>query len=198
MKKILLVCSIVMLTACSGTKYQGNGGENPDPPAESTLELAFVAGHFGSYWDCPEDAFGGDEGAPEPVADSDSSCAGPGPCGPLNCEPGQVTLQIQNVGEEAIQGLHIAELQALGSDDEVIAVLPVLSVDATDMEDFDGSIGAGETATLRIDFQGPRTLRELVEEGIYATPVRVIIEVDDQDDAELTTPPIESSPIVDT
>ena len=41
MKKILFVCSIVLFTACGGQDYQDNGGDNPDPRAESSLDLAF-------------------------------------------------------------------------------------------------------------------------------------------------------------
>jgi hypothetical protein len=197
MKKILFVISVALLTACGVEEYQEPGGEGGlNPPTQSTLDLAFVSGHFGSYWDCPDDAFGD-----EPVAvGAESSVAGDcdDPCGPLNCESAQVTLLVENVGDEAISGLHVVEIQVLDSEGEVHTRLPVLAVDALDLDGFEGSIEAGVTATLRVDFQGPQSISDLLGESVYEAPVRVIIEVDSQEDAELQTPAIGSTPPVAT
>jgi hypothetical protein len=198
MKKISLLFVVVLLSACGATELEDpeRGGSADD----STVGLTFVSGHFGSYWDCPEDAFQAQsnerrdaappQGEPGVVA---GDCADDTDCGGfLNCSSAQLTLQIENTGEAEIRGIHVREIQVLDQDGEVAATLPVLTVDTVEMDGFQGRLGAGTTATLRIDFQGPQQLREILGDGTDRAPVRVIIEVDEQKPAGIETPELEA------
>ena len=62
----------------------------------------------------------------------------------------------------------------------------------------DGTLEAGVITNLRVDFRGPQSLGDLLGRSVYEAPVRVIIEVDEQEDADLETPPMASSPQVAT
>lgn len=197
MKKLSLLVAILLLSACGATELE-SPEEEQEQLEHSTLELAFVSGHFGSYYDCPEDAFSGQgDGAPERRAAEPDMGAVAGDCadedcgGFLNCEAAQVTLQIENRADAGIRGIHVREIQVLDEDGKIAARLPVLSVDAVDMENYQGRLDAGQTATLRVEFQGPMHLRELLGSDTYRTPVRVIIEVEEQEPARLETPAIE-------
>ncbi len=200
MKKISLLFVLVLLSACGATEIEEpEGGGNQ---ADSTVGLTFVSGHFGSYWDCPGDAYqpqqpadaGAREGAPQedPGLVAGDCAEGQDCSGFLNCESAQVTLQIQNSGDARIRGIHVREIQILNGEGEVAASLPVLSVDDMDMEGFDGQLDPGVTSTLRIEFQGPHQVRDLLGDGTDRAPVRIIIEVEEQKPAGLETPELEA------
>lgn len=198
MKKISLLFVVMLLAACGATELE-TPVEDDNPIAESTLGVAFVAGHFGSYWDCPGDAYQSDGDAGARAAQPDEGpglvagdCAEEDCGGFLNCEPAQVTVQIENIGDGELRGIHVREIQVLNSKGAAVAVLPVLSVDALDLQGYQGRLNAGAAATLRIEFQGPHPVRELLNDGSDRAPVRVIIEVDEQEPSELETPAIEA------
>ena len=194
MKTLIFACSVLLFTGC--VIDHEPPPEDPPPEEAPILELAFVSAHFGGYWDCPDEAFGA---AAMDAARSDADCdSEEGACGPLNCEPGQVTLQIDNVGDAAAEGIEIRAVEVLDAEGEVAATLPVLSVDTVEFDGFDGRVDAGETTIIRVEFQGPMTLRSLMGPGVHQAPLKVTLEPEDQAPTTLVTPAVESNPIIDT
>jgi len=200
MKTLITLCAAFLFTGCVLDRERPPDGE--DPPEAATLELAYLSGHFGSYWDCPEEAYQPPGAADESngvAASRVADCGDGDDCGgPLNCEPAQLTIQIANIGAELVDGIRVREIQVLDADGEVHTILPVVSVDTIELDAFDGVVEAGETATLRVDFRGPRSLSDLLGERVQEAPVKIIVEVEAQNTEELITPPIHSSPIVVT
>ena len=76
--------------------------------------------------------------------------------------------------------------------------LPVLAVQTAELDAFDGTVEAGETTTLRIDYKGLRSVSDLLGNRIHEAPVKIIVEVEDAASEELITPPMHTSPAVAT
>ncbi len=204
MKTLITLFAAFLFTGCVLDRELPPDGE--DPPEPATLELAYLSGHFGSYWDCPEEAYQPPQASEDANAAAPSRRAAPGladcgddDCGgPLNCEPAQLTIQIANIGAEPVDGIVVREIQVLDTDGEMHTILPVVSVHTIELDVFGGVLETGETATLRVDFRGPRSLRDLLGDRVQEASVKVIVDVEGQDTEELITPPIHTSPIVVT
>jgi hypothetical protein len=200
MKALITLFAAFLFTGCVLDREPPPDGE--DPPEPAALELAYVSGHFGNYWDCPDEAYQPPRAGAAP-ADADAALvAGPcaeEPCQPiLNCETAQITIQIANIGEAPVEGIRVDDLVVLNAAGEAHTSLPVLSVQTPELEVFDGAVGAGETATLRIDFRGLRSVSDLFGQGVFEAPVKIIVEVEAQASEELITAPIHASPAVAT
>ncbi len=195
----------------SGLPEEGTLTQNPNPKpvVKAQLELTWVSGHLGSYWDCPSNGFDMKAAAGEAPAD-----AGPGmadaagaaePCapgeecndwGPLNCEDAQVTLVVKNVGTGGAADIELTDLELLTEDLDPLADLEILSISRTDGHDLTGRLGIGDEMTIRVEFRGP------THEGGWGSmiegAVRLIMVTGDDTDAELVTPPLHSLAAVAT
>ncbi|MEO1267612.1 MAG: hypothetical protein AAFX99_05910, partial [Myxococcota bacterium] len=152
-------------TANVSNNTTGSTSNSTTPePLPSTLELIYISGHFGSYWDCPEEAYDPDGAAPLPSGDAlvvDGDCAEP--CtGLLNCESAQVSVRLSNTGDSDLTHITLLDLLIVDADQMERASLPVLTITTFDGELFDGTLAAGAQVDLRIDFRGPINLAELM------------------------------------
>ncbi len=144
---------------------------NPD------VELSgmFLSGHLGNYSSCPEEGYSGDSSArsAEPSEGAIAAdCAEDSPnCGGfLNCEGAQLTIKLENRGTAAAEGLIITKLTLFNSEGLNMADLPLMEVvNAETNEPAPETLGAGESVTLRVTFQGPANPYEFLqdEDGNY-------------------------------
>lgn len=216
MRKSVLLLFAVCLVGCGDFEDEAvepTPGEEPEwnpelPPetiTESTLELTYVSGHLGSYWDCPEEAYtpaaadrpageSADMPASSGGAFADEDCDGEDCGGYLNCQAAQVTLMIDNLADWQVTGLDITDVELLSDAGDVLATLPVVSFDDLDRDVFDGSLGAEEGSTFRVEFRGPHNVDfagvGARDAAFEAYPVRLIFEADEQEPASLDTPHI--------
>ncbi|TXD34263.1 hypothetical protein FRC98_18895 [Lujinxingia vulgaris] len=168
----VFACSLLLLgTGC------------PELTGDPELKGMFVSGHLGNYESCPEDGYSddasGDEPAGAPAAEFAGDCAEDSPdCGIfLNCEDAQVTLRLNNTGDEPAVGVQVTRIELFDANGVSRAVLPLMEVsDVTtpgSSVTFDGMIGVGAERALRVDFQGPQSPWELLateddDSGRYA------------------------------
>lgn len=133
----------------------------------STLKGAFVSGHLGNYWDCPEDAYStgsdGDASREAPAADL-GACPDDMECTPiLNCDGAQFTIRLTNGGELDLQEIEVSRIEIFSVDGTSLAVLPLIQVRESASNDvFDGDLGAGASVDLRVDYRGPASLYDLL------------------------------------
>lgn len=138
-----------------------NNNETPIPGERPELKGVFVSGHLGSYWDCPEDAYHGE--APSPGADGDFAPGADGACMEGSecpsfeaCEQAQVTIALSNGGAAQAREILVEQIELFGTDGVSRAILPLIStIDTATNAPFDGTLAAGESVTLRVEFQGP-------------------------------------------
>lgn len=169
MKRTLTLALALALSACVPATDKGeNNGDNNGQCTEDCNENgnakgAFVSGHLGNYMDCPADGYGGDDASSRGAADFAPCEAGDDSCGgPLNCEGAQMTVRVTNSGAE-LTSVEVTKVELYSMDGVLLGELPVANVvDASDSTTFDGQIGEGESVDLRIDFQGPADLSQLV------------------------------------
>lgn len=190
-----------------------DGGVGPDgsvePVEESHLRLTYVSGHLGSYWDCPDEALAapadareqGDPAGP-PAGEAAADCAEDSPdCGgPLNCTPAMVILQVENLGDAAIDQLSAGDLSILM--DPPVRSEVVTFIDATpdpitgeQAGGVPGDLAPGGILQLRIEFRGPAN-----DVGGWdaAWPVEVEVKADGAAPATVVTPPLSRLPAVAT
>lgn len=189
-----------------------NGTTGSTTSAASTLELIYISGHFGSYWDCPEEAYDPNDSADDRadgVSAEDADCADP--CtGFSSCESAQVSVRLTNTGDDDLANISLLDLLLLDSEQMERASLPVLLIATFEGEEFDGALAAGESVDLRIDFRGPLNLAELLEGGDDArlsgdaafpgrgAALRLIFKAAEQESIQLDTPEIYEQPPIDT
>ena len=199
----LCLSSLVVFSACfEGEEYNDEMSSTPEE-SSSTLGLIYVSGHFGNYYDCPEEAYrvGGDE-SPSAVA-SDAvagDCAIGESCGgPLNCEGAQLTVRLTNTGDETATVIEVADLLLIDSEGFERASFTVLSVVGTS-ETFVGELDAGESVDLRIEYSGPYNLNELLEGSGNQNNgrLRLKMKAAGQDEETLDTPLLDELPSVAT
>lgn len=170
MKRMWIAVTALMLSACVPAADDkntncGDFAECSENNQNSTrIKGAFVSGHLGNYMDCPDEGFGGDDGAARgapaadfaPCPDGDTSCGGP-----LNCETAQLTVNLTNQ-DEVLENVQVAALQLYSMDGVLLGEVPVSYVSNTTAGgEFDGTLETG-TTTLRIDFAGPADLTALI------------------------------------
>lgn len=137
---------------------------DPPPQGNQSLELAYISGHLGAYWDCPDDAMppragqpdgaAREAGAPEDPAGLIAGDCADENCGFLNCEPAEVRLRVTNDGEEAVDALTVKQLQLVWGDGD-LSNNDVIGLYGPDGEAFDGVLEPGDSVDLRIEYRGP-------------------------------------------
>lgn len=142
---------------------------NPEPEEKPALKGTFVSGHLGSYWDCPDEAYNPDPevvvgGANEDGAFAEGDCAEGQECiAILNCERAQAIVRLTNGGDANGEGVALQKIELLNTLDEVVAELPVISVQHSDIEEpFDGIVSTEDAVNLRVEFQGPLNPYEML------------------------------------
>jgi hypothetical protein len=181
----------------------------------AALSGVFVSGHLGNYRDCPGDGWTGDSTAPSPGADESApsdgdiaggACADDTNCQPiLNCEDAQATISLSNIGEGLAEGVQIDRVELFNDAGEKVATLPVMATSEAGSS-FDGELDSEETATLRIDYQGPQDPYTLLATpssdersfGSASGTIRIVISADNADDTTVEGKQIYSIPSVDT
>lgn len=195
--------TLILLAAASLTLACAEDPDAPSPPPEGEpeLSLAYISGHLGAYWDCPDQAMPARAEAAErragaPEADEDGLIAGDCAdenCGLLNCEPAQMRLRITNDGADALESVDVKRLTldwGAGdlSENEVLGIFDDTGVA------FDGRLEPGESVDVRIDYRGPHPGDVDWDEGLPA-----VIEVGNDAGSEaITTPELQMVPQVAT
>lgn len=195
------------LTACDP--------QHPIDIGEPGLEALYVSGHFGSYHDCPEEAFenladprDGDR-APAAIRDGaapDADCDGDD-CGLLNCEPARLMVQLENTTTADALDVEVRAVVFLDLAGEPLAELPISAVHDATGAAFEGTVAAGDVVQLDLDFVGPYNVAAMLDimngEGLWAgqgigATVRVEFASSSHEAPRLETPELFSLPIVDT
>jgi hypothetical protein len=182
-------------------------GTNNPPVQQAQLELTYVSGHLGNYWDCPDK--GGNAGTKAPPAgapaemadaamvdcepDENGECKGGG--GFINCEEAVLAIVVKNVGDVLAKGIEITDLELLDSDKNNLGALQVLSVIRNDNHDLTGELGLDEEMTLIISFQGPKSNSFGWN---FQGHLHLIVVTDDDSSSELVTPALEILPTMAT
>lgn len=191
------------LTACDP--------HHPIDIGEPGLEAVYVSGHFGSYFDCPEQGFenlaDGDRGAAaiRDGAAPDADCDGDD-CGLLNCQPGRLMVQLENTTTADALDVGARAILLLDLAGEPLAELPITAVHDSTGAAFDGIVESGGVAQLDLEFVGPYSVAAMLDimdgggwraHGI-GTTVRVVFESSSHDGPVIETPELFSLPPVDT
>lgn len=180
----------------------------PGALGEAGLEAAYVAGHFGAYYDCPEEAY-----RPPPPRDADRAegvdidpdCAGDD-CQLLSCTGARLTVSLSNTAEVDATGVTVLALFVLDEDAQAIVPLPIEAVYGDDGEPFDGELEAGAVELIQIEFTGPYDVAVITGEDtagrrfswFSGAPVRVMLDSTSHAGSALDTPVLYSLPLVDT
>lgn len=192
---IAAALSGILTIGCNEPKTGTQTQTEIEPTETSKLELTYVSGHLGSYFDCPQKGASSgkaDEAEPGFAAgaceDGDDDCGGP-----LNCEDGSLLIQVANVGAADAVDITITDLELLSATLAPMTTLEVLGMEKGGAA-FNGRLGKGETVQVRVRFQGPAATDW---QGIEAA-LHIIMVTGDNQDAELTTPTLQSLPMVAT
>jgi hypothetical protein len=204
--------SVACTSPAEETESEGNNSEteennlptNNAQSEASTLDLVFIAGHLGSYWDCPNEAYTEGEGDAPPAAEAGDCAPDAEDCGGiLNCEGAQLSVQITNVGEDPVSGVEVIDIAILDGSGTPHVSLPILGAYQSDGSAFDGTLDAGEAVSLRVDFRGPLEPSDYADDTSDARsrgglPLRVKSKAEGQGPAALDTPEIEPIPAIAT
>jgi len=188
-QSILLIGAALALsiTAC------GAGTPGAVIPSDS-LELTYVSGHLGIYADCPEDAYDAKVGKGDFAGESAGMMACPPDdenciAGFMNCEAAEVTIRIKNIGSETLNGINVVELQLLSTQESILHSMPIKMVYVpAELED---GLAPGEEVVVRVEFQGPVSNWEMISH-----PVHILVIDSKNQGAEITTPPLDSLPMM--
>jgi|GEM_PF-1651881 len=156
----------------SNTSTNNNSSSNTttvEPSERTVLRGTYIAGHLGSYWDCPGEGYTGEEAMMSDGAQGDSLIEGDcaeDSCGFLNCQDAQMTVLLSNDGQLVAEEIAVAKIRLLDLDDRELGVLPLIGVhDADKDEIFDGTLAVGQQIRLRVDFLGPENLQKLKDDA---------------------------------
>ncbi len=192
-----------------------NEPEAPEPTPDGLLDLTYVSGHLGSYGDCPERGFvlegeiDGDMDG-DSLTDEDSAACEEGMEGEcfLNCEDAQVTFRIDNLSAEDALDVEVVEISLLDEDGTELVQFEVLETETTMGEPFVGVVEGDAFVDVRVMFQGPRNLFQLIDalragvdnDGLPSSyaPIRIVVDASNQDPSRLDTPDLYDLPDVDT
>jgi hypothetical protein len=206
---LYIAFSLFVAFGSSGCAMNPADGTNNPPVQQAQLELTYVSGHLGNYWDCPDK--GGTAGptapptgAPAEMADAamgacetdeNGECIGGGGGGFMNCEEAILAIVVKNVGDVLAKGIEITDLELLDSDKNNLGALQVLSVVRNDNHDLTGELGLDEEMTLIIKFQGPQSN---TFGWNFQGHLHLIVVTDDDSSTELVTPALEILPAMAT
>ena len=155
------IVGIIAALAMSATACDpGDDGSiviTPQPTHD--FSLTYVSGHLGSYWDCSDEALADPSAkaageAPSGAAADRGRCEDGGNCPPfpMNCEHGEVTMEVASTGDVAMPGLSIAAVKiqspwAADVDSEV------LDVTRADGQPLTTPIQPGESVQVIVQFR---------------------------------------------
>lgn len=237
MKKLLTILALATLpltAGCLGLTPEPEGkpfcaeecepdpepDPDPDPEPVESPELigAFVSGHLGNYWDCPEEAYHGEsttvpgsgldgtEGDFAPCPEDDDQCTN----AVLNCETAQITIQLSNTGDVDATDVLVDTIELRNLDDVAVASLPLHTVTDIDTNQaFDGVVEVGEKLMLRIEYAGPADPYQLLRVegdasgdrafgGGGAGIIHTTFSAENHDDLTVESSEVYSVPSVDT
>lgn len=196
--RLLTVLALVSLTAAC----ERDADEvEPPPQGNQSLELAYISGHLGAYWDCPDEAMPARAGqvdgaarqadAPGAIA---GDCAEDSDCGGFSsCQPAEVRVRVTNDGEDAVDALTVKQLQLVWGEGD-LSNNDVIGLFDADDEAFDGVLQPGDSVDLRIEFRGPHPTDVDWDQGLPAQ-----IEMGQENlSEELLTPELQMVPQVAT
>lgn len=187
-----------------------------DPPVEldAALDAFYVSGHLGNYSSCPEkgyDPSGSDiqAGAPREPGLEQGDCAEGFTCGPIyNCEEAQLTLQLSNeaMSPSVAREVTVKKIELLDEEGMVRAELPVRQiVEVTSQQPFDGQLDIGEEVQVRVDYEGPVNLSELLQDEdapnrtyYYEARLRITVEAENAEEVVIETKAVQRIPDVAT
>ena len=172
---------------------------DPDPGPWPSITSAFISGHLGSYWDCPDEGYTPDGDAGGAGADEAGACFAEDADGCLlNCEGAQLTILVSNVQELPLENVRITRLDLLDADREVVAErLPIISVVDENGEEAHPTLQQGEEVRLRIDYRGPAYPYELLGSHGYGF-LAITIEADHAESDVLGTSEVYVLPSIAT
>ena len=192
MRGMIIVTSVTLLgllAACDPSN--STQGQTPT----SNLEMSYVSGHLGSYWDCPERATSNTAATPGPSMAEAADCDGEG-CGILNCESAEVTVQLQNNGVETVNSVDVSHVLLINENPAEPTDLEVLSWSVVPEGALDDGLSPDENITIRIQFRGPAPVN--FQQMDESTPIHIEIQDGDGTAVELTTPPLNVLPMMVT
>ncbi|MCB9543293.1 MAG: hypothetical protein H6703_12715 [Myxococcales bacterium] len=195
----------LMTVGILGWALGGCDAQPAGEPQADGLAAVFVAGHLGSYRDCPDEAYGASDRAARPDGDAiiDADCAEE-ECGLLNCEAARLTLSLRNEGERDAEGIDVIGVFVLDAAGASVAALPVVAV-TVEGQPFDGALAAGTEALVDVEFVGPLAVDALTGadgDGLLGrpngAPLRILLVSESHGELSLDTVAIYSLPEVDT
>ena len=117
----------------------------------------------------------------------------------FNCENGEVTLQVRNLGDTVAQSIDVISVLLIEDAESQPSDLEILSWSVTPTDALDDGLAPDEVVTLRVQFRGPNpdSVTGLMQQ-IEALPVHISVEDDQGSTIELTTPPLDILPMMVT
>ncbi len=214
MKIKFLIASLLLigLSNC-GPAEEKKTGEDPVCDAKcqnesTTLKASLTSAHLGNYSDCPQDAYSEkpdtDSIGGALAADCDSD-----DCGVLNCEKASAILRLSSGGDDVL-GVLVQKIELKNEAGDTVAILPLESVTRVDdNQQFSGRVPAGETVSIRVDYQGPLNVNALVSDqsddgdsdsrlagpGVY---LQITLSSQNASDVVVKSPAVSTIPSVDT
>jgi hypothetical protein len=205
---LYIAFALVVAFSTIGCDMNPSSGITTPPAQKMQLELTYVSGHLGNYWDCPgKSASGGKPGSTTdpssaPAADmagamracdpDDADCDG---IGFMNCEEATILMVVKNVGKIMAKGIEISDLELLDADKKNIAKLEIVSTSRTDDHELTGTLAPNEEMQLLITFQGPNSN----DVGWnFMGHLHIIVVTDDDSSADLVTSALEILPAMAT
>lgn len=186
------------VVGCGQVPAGGNGGSTP----ATELELTYVSGHLGNYWDCPDKASSETQARAEkadqapsgaPAEQFAGDCADDD-CGMMNCEDAVLTFRIRNIGVTEAEAIEVTDIEFIPTGSADVVALDVLAVARADGQAYTANLSPDEVMILRVDFAGPW-------EGNFASgsgALRIVILTSDGRTVELVTPELQHIPSVAT
>lgn len=212
---MILVCC-ALLVGCVEESDVRSVTEVEPPPPQSTLELTYISGHLGAYWDCPEQAYQPEDPTAEPAdglisGDADWAACPPDvecPAMEMNCLPAQVTVRIANVGDAPVSGVNVSEVILLDAEGAEHTALPILVLTALEPGSLESVLAPGAFVDVRVDYRAPldpagylqsNAGNRLSDAGMgQGVKLRVRAEAEQQEPAHVDTPELYSQPMIDT
>lgn len=170
-----LMCLCSLLSGCGCGPYD-----------DVDFAAYIVGSHLGNYENCSGKGYIPGQNEAEPMTTEASE---------EGCEPGQITLVIENNTDTDWDNVKVLSLALLNKEGEIVGNPPIYGIfRVPENEPFDGRVPAQTAMTLRIDFQGPDDLSEIYgdDSTSYAgVPCEITIENDQE---QLVIDPTTTSP----
>lgn len=179
--------------------------ETETETARALLKGTYISAHLGTYTSCPEDGYVPGAGlTPEPDEErsgdqAQGACFAEDECAPImNCEDGQFSLRLSNSGDADASGIIITQLELFKGSGGSVGTLPIADVINVETgQAFDGTLAADETVNLRIDFMGPASPYDMLEQE-HTGHLEATVAADDHEDFKIEGQDIAALPDVAT